>query len=111
LLNPPKQDALGYPGGVSFNPPAVVNDAELPVCNENDNEQADVNPPPHLFFDNSNPAYKKRKVREKVIAVYLTKCGNRKHVDYLSLNNRQHKSLYMDKERECSLMPSNKKVS
>jgi hypothetical protein len=29
--------------GVSFNPPAVVNDA------------ADVNP--HLFFDNSNPAY------------------------------------------------------
>jgi hypothetical protein len=24
--------------GVSFNPPAVVNDAELPVCNDNDNE-------------------------------------------------------------------------
>jgi hypothetical protein len=38
LLNPPKQDALGYPGGVSFNPPAVVNDAESPVCNDNDNE-------------------------------------------------------------------------
>jgi hypothetical protein len=38
LLNPPKQDALGYPGGVGFNPPAVVNDAELPVCNDNDND-------------------------------------------------------------------------
>jgi hypothetical protein len=44
-LNPPvvcltpKQDALGYPGGgVSFNPPAVVNDAQSPVCNDNDNE-------------------------------------------------------------------------
>jgi hypothetical protein len=23
---------------VGFNPPAVVNDAELPVCNDNDNE-------------------------------------------------------------------------
>jgi hypothetical protein len=47
LLNPPppKQDAPGYPGGVSFNPPVVVNDAESPVCNDSDNEQADVNPP------------------------------------------------------------------
>jgi hypothetical protein len=34
-----KQDALGYPGGGGqFQPPAVVNDAELPVCNDNDNE-------------------------------------------------------------------------
>jgi hypothetical protein len=40
LLNPPKQNALGYPGGGGgqFQPPAVVNDAELPVCNDNDNE-------------------------------------------------------------------------
>jgi hypothetical protein len=37
LLNPPKQDALGYPGG-QFQPPTVVNDAELPVCNDSDNE-------------------------------------------------------------------------
>jgi hypothetical protein len=38
LLNPPpKQDALGYPGG-SVSTPAVVNDAESPVCNDNDNE-------------------------------------------------------------------------
>jgi hypothetical protein len=38
LLNPPNQGALGYPGGGQFQPPAVVNDAELPVCNDNDNE-------------------------------------------------------------------------
>jgi hypothetical protein len=38
LLNPPKQDALGYPGGGQFQPPAVVNDVELPVCNDSDNE-------------------------------------------------------------------------
>jgi hypothetical protein len=38
FAQPPKHDALGYPGGVSFNPPAVVNDAESPVCNGNDNE-------------------------------------------------------------------------
>jgi hypothetical protein len=51
LPNPPKHDALGYPGGVSFNPPpAVVNDAESPVCNGNDNDnEADVNPPPLIF--------------------------------------------------------------
>jgi hypothetical protein len=35
---PPKHDALGYPGGGQFQPPAVVNDAESPVCNGNDNE-------------------------------------------------------------------------
>jgi hypothetical protein len=34
---PPKQDVLGYPRG-SVSTPAVVNDAESPVCNDNDNE-------------------------------------------------------------------------
>jgi hypothetical protein len=42
--------------GGQFQPPAVVNDAESLVCNDSDNEKADVNPPPHLFYDNSNPA-------------------------------------------------------
>jgi hypothetical protein len=38
FAQPPNQGALGYPGGGQFQPPAVVNDAELPVCNDNDNE-------------------------------------------------------------------------
>jgi hypothetical protein len=37
VCSTPKQDALGYPGG-SVSTPAIVNDAELPVCNDNDNE-------------------------------------------------------------------------
>jgi hypothetical protein len=58
LLNPPpKQDAPGYPGGCSFNPPAVVNDAESPVSimTMTMNRQMST---PHLFFDNSNPDYR-----------------------------------------------------
>jgi hypothetical protein len=42
----------------SVSTPAVVNDAESPVCNDNDNEWACceiVNP--HLFFDNSNTGF------------------------------------------------------
>jgi hypothetical protein len=39
FAQPPKHDALGYPGGGSVStPPAVVNDAESPVCNGSDNE-------------------------------------------------------------------------
>jgi hypothetical protein len=39
LLNPPPQTRCpGIPWGGQFQPPAVVNDAESPVCNDNDNE-------------------------------------------------------------------------
>jgi hypothetical protein len=34
---PPNKMPWDTPGG-QFQPPAVVNDAELPVCNDNDNE-------------------------------------------------------------------------
>jgi hypothetical protein len=44
---------MPWGGGGQFQPPAVVNDAESPVCNDSENELADVNP--HLFFYNSNP--------------------------------------------------------
>jgi hypothetical protein len=39
LLNPPNKMPWDTPGG-QFQPPppAVVNDAESPVCNDNDNE-------------------------------------------------------------------------
>jgi hypothetical protein len=35
--------------GDSVSTPAVINDAESPVCNDNDNEQADVNPPTYFL--------------------------------------------------------------
>jgi hypothetical protein len=37
LLNPPNMMPWDTLGG-QFQPPAVVNDAESPVCNDNDNE-------------------------------------------------------------------------
>jgi hypothetical protein len=37
LLNPPNKMPWDTLGG-QFQPPAVVNDAESPVCNDNDNE-------------------------------------------------------------------------
>jgi hypothetical protein len=49
LLNPPNKMPWVTLDGVSFNPPAVVNDAESPVCNANDNEWADVNPPTYFL--------------------------------------------------------------
>jgi hypothetical protein len=35
---PPNKMPWDTPGGQFQPPPAVVNDAELPVCNDNDNE-------------------------------------------------------------------------
>jgi hypothetical protein len=53
LLNPRKQDALGYPGGVSFNPPPLMMLSRLCVMTMTMNRQMST---PHLFFYNSNPA-------------------------------------------------------
>jgi hypothetical protein len=38
LLNPPNKMPWDTPGGQFQPPPTVVNDAELPVCNDSDNE-------------------------------------------------------------------------
>jgi hypothetical protein len=38
LPNPPNMMPWDTLGGGQFQPPAVVNDAESPVCNGNDNE-------------------------------------------------------------------------
>jgi hypothetical protein len=39
VCSTPQTRCPGIPrGGGQFQPPAVVNDAELPVCNDNDNE-------------------------------------------------------------------------
>jgi hypothetical protein len=55
LLNPPKQDSLGYPRGVSFNPPPLLMMLNRPcVMIMTMNRQMST---PHLFFDNSNPGH------------------------------------------------------
>jgi hypothetical protein len=54
FAQPPKQDALGYPGGGGqFQPPAVLMMLNcLCVMTMTINRQMST---PHLFFDNSNP--------------------------------------------------------
>jgi hypothetical protein len=42
--------------GVSFNP-AVVNDAESPVCNDNDNEHRQMSTPTYFLTIHANSAY------------------------------------------------------
>jgi hypothetical protein len=53
LTPPPQNDTLGG----QFQPPAVVNDAESPVCNDNDNdnEACRCQPPTYFLTIRPNP--------------------------------------------------------